>query len=89
LITGADEHYQILLAMIGWRHKNSFSTWVALAFSIQKVAKHLGGFFKTLHRLAVRDGDLRVVLDVTKVVDAELARVGDRTPDLPHHEHTP
>ena len=28
----------------------------------------------------VRDGDLRVVLDVTKVVDAETAKAGNRTP---------
>jgi hypothetical protein len=27
--------------------KNSFSTWVALAFSIQNVVKYLGGFLKT------------------------------------------
>jgi hypothetical protein len=27
-------------------NKNSFSTWVALAFSMQNVVKHLGGFLK-------------------------------------------
>ena len=36
----------------------------------------------------VRDGDLRVVLDVTKVVDAETAKAGNRTPDLSHRKHT-
>jgi hypothetical protein len=37
----------------------------------------------------VRDGDLCVAMDVTKVVDAKMARVGDQTPDLSHHKHTP
>jgi hypothetical protein len=32
--------------------------------------------------------EIFVVLDVTKVVDAETAKVGNRTPDLSHRKHT-
>ena len=36
----------------------------------------------------IGDGDLCVVLDVTKVVDAETAKAWNRTPDLRHRKHT-